>query len=380
MEPLSRLEMFDLAVELAEKIKEQLNMEWYNKTEIVLSINWSTEPKLGAWASIGPTTDAPTRHTITLTYELIETIYSEALDFALFAFGRKGEPPSSGVHLIADQFELLQAAEFMFESGITFVIFHELAHINQCHGSIRAKYAPAGSSPCTINEFESLNDAQMLTGDLASIYHATEIAADFEALDWMATNLEAMFQGEDFCDHAYLQCAIVSCIMLMFNSDNPVRLDPLPAGSHPFPVPRMDLWVKAYAERTVQLSPWLQIEVSTEDVINRLMDASFLALLKWMTRRQLPDVPQYTDFFKTVRAHPNFDRYMREIIKLWDVEYRSARNSRKFGGPLAVLYFSDEFRREIGSAMNRESLSEHVQHCFDTTEREQVRLAKVNDQ
>lgn len=364
MKPPSNLEIFDLATEIAGRIKSHLEEAWYNKTEVALRITLSDTPHLGAWASVAPTLDAPTRHEITLTYELVERIYSEALDFAMFALGHKDQIHPAGIHMIPAQFELLQAAEFMFESGIAFVIFHEVGHINQLHGTIRAKYGPANMNPCTISEFSEMDGSQPLTGDLASIYHATEFAADFEALDWMATSLEMMFKGDNFNDHAYLQVAIVSCIMLIFNGDNPVRLDPTPVGSHPYPAPRMDLWTKTYAERTQILSDHLEIKLNKEEITKRFMDASFLALMKWMTRHQLPDVPQYTDFCKGTMAHPNHDSYMREVINPWSLEYQQARNSRKYGHPLSVLYFSDEFRIKVGATKNHETLRDHLRLCL----------------
>lgn len=364
MNPLSDLEVFGLAAEVAGKIKSHLDESWYNRAGITLSIMRSEAPQLGAWASIAPTPEAPTRHEITLTYALVERIYCEALDFAMFALGKNRQIHPAGIHMIPAQFELLQAAEFMFESGIAFVVFHEVGHINQLHGPIRAKYGPAGMTPCTISEFAEVDGNQPLTRNLASIYHATEFAADFEALDWMATSLQMMFKGEDFVDHAYLQIAIVSCIMLMFNGENPVRLDPAPVGSHPYPAPRMDLWTKAYTERTRVLSDDLNIRANSEEITKRFMDASFMALMKWMTRHQLPDAPQYTDFCNGTMAHPNHDSYMREVINLWSLEYQQARNSRKYGPPLSVLYFSNEFRIKVGATKNHETLRDHLQLCL----------------
>ncbi len=310
-----------------------------------------------------PSLESPSRHNITLTYELVESIYAEALDYALFA---KEKNPALDIHQIPDQFELLQAAAFMFESGITFVIFHELGHINQNHAAIRAKYGKSTTvSSCIISEFETQNENQILAGDLASIYHATELSADLEALDWMASALEQMFNGTSFIDHAYLQCAIVSCIMLMFNGDKPLHLDSVPVGTHPYPALRMDLWVKAYAERTLLLSEGLAIKVNGNEITKRFMDASFLAVLKWMTRHQLPSIPQYTDFCKGTIHHPNHDSYMREVINLWSYEYKESRNSRRYGGVFSVLYFSDEYRKKVGVVKNNETLKEHVTHCFN---------------
>jgi hypothetical protein len=253
----------------------------------------------------------------------------------------------------------------MFESGIAFVIFHELAHLNQSHGLIRSKYGPAESDPTTLSEFAAVHGRDKITGDYASIHHATELAADFEALDWMSNCLEPMFKGEEFIDHAYLQCAIVSCIMLVFNGDRPLHIDPQPIGSHPHPLPRMDLWVKAYAERMRIRAGDLGIKSSNDDITKRFMDASFWALMKWITRLQLPEVPEYTAFFKGAVAHPDYATYMRDVVNLWTAEYQQARSSRKFGAPLSVLYYADEFRDRIGAVRNLEPLLTHVERTLN---------------
>lgn len=366
MQPLSKLEIFEIASEIAERIKNYLDEQWYDKTEISLQINWSQKPTLGAWASIEPSLESPSRHSITLTYELVEAIYSEAFDYSLFA---KSKIPNLDIQQIPDQFEILQAAEFMFESGIRFIIFHELGHINQNHAAIRTKYDAAITSSCTISEFEIQDENKTLTGNLASIYHATELSADLEALDWMASVLEQQFSGVSFVDHAYLQCAIVSCIMLMFNGDRHLHIDAAPIGSHPYPALRMELWVKAYAERSLLLSEGLDIKTNGNEITKQFMDSSFLAILKWMTRNQLPSIPQYTDFCKGAMLHQNHDSYMREIINLWSNEYEESRNARKYGGVFSVLYFSDEYRVKVGATNNTETLEEHVTHCLNAIQK-----------
>ena len=80
----------------------------------------------------------------------------------------------------------------------------------------------------------------------------------------------------------------------------------------------MELWVKAYAERMRVRDKHLEIKLSNEDITKHFMDAFFWALMKWMTRLQLPDAPQYTDFFKGAMDHPHYDTYMREDYQSLD--------------------------------------------------------------
>ena len=358
MRPLDQVEIFELASAYAMAIKESLEKAWYDASGVSLSISFSTEPYLDAWAAVRPRNGPPTNHEIVLSYKLVEEIYGAALEYARFAHGRKGETHPLGLQMVPESFDMLAAAKFMFESGVIFVIFHELGHINQDHGSIRSGYSANHLISTVVNEF-SINDGKRLSGDLASIYHATEMAADFEALDWMSTSLAAQFKGVDFIERAYLQSAIVSAIMLIFNGDNPPQLDRQPAGSHPYPWLRMDLWAQAYSERTRVLSNSLMIDTAT-DVRKTFMDAAYLATLSWMTRYQLTGVYEYERFVSGPMSHENYSEYMRAVVNVWTAEYRHARSARKYGFPFSVPYYTDELRAKVGAVKNVESFADHV--------------------
>lgn len=364
MKPLEITEINGYAADIASSVKAQLDDAWYEGSGISLSINFSTESELGAWASVWPTLEKPLRHEISITYSLVQRLYNEAFDFSMFAFNPDGKSLPLETHLIPAEFDFETAVNFMFESAIAFLIFHELAHLNQSHGDIRARYGKAGDTPQRIAEFTKVKDDALIVGDLASAYHATELAADFEALDWMFTSLGAMFKGDDLVDHAYLQCSIVSCIMLIFNGDKPAHLDDTPSKSHPYPWPRMETWVQTYVERLELSSNFFAINLSRAAITKRLMDASYVAILKWMTRFEIPETPEYVEFVKGARNHPNYRSYMQQVIKLWSQEYKAARGSRKYGPPFSVLYFTDEFRNMVGASLNDEPWKEHIEKSF----------------
>jgi hypothetical protein len=109
--PLSDFEINELAANIATSVVDQLNERWYDNSDISLSIVWSPVSGIDAYASASPTLEAPTRHTITFTYDFVSRIYSEALDFAIFAKGPEGQMHPSGAHLIPDHFGILEAAE-----------------------------------------------------------------------------------------------------------------------------------------------------------------------------------------------------------------------------------------------------------------------------
>lgn len=354
--------VFTYAMDVSERIAGGLRERWYNSQGVSLDIRWSPFPGIGAWAYLVPSLEAPTEHVVTLTYDLVQTIYDLAWTFAFFATGN-GKPLPVDAQLIPARFEPKSAAEFMFASGIAFVIFHEIGHLNQGHGSIRSKFNPARSDGLSVHDFDVHVGAPEApaTGEHAAILHATELAADFEALDWMASITQRDFQGEEYTDHAYLQCAIVSCIMLMFNGAYPMRLDPAPIRSHPYPPIRMYLWVKAYSERTAVLLKELKIEADAKSIFTKYSAATFWALMSWVNRIGAADDPAYTDILKGPLEHPNFGSYMRHVVDAWSRVYRDARSSRRYGMPLSVLYFDNDFRALIGTVPNEETLRQHVE-------------------
>ncbi|MBC3487156.1 hypothetical protein HU750_15905 [Pseudomonas sp. SWRI50] len=361
MRPISDLELYRIAADMGSEIAEYLNAQYYEKSGIQLSIRWSTASGIGASASVWPSMDAPSHHIIEITYEFLTVIYAQALDFAMFAMGKKGEAHHLGIHMLPSRFDMFEAAELMYQFGLSFVIFHELGHLNQNHGAIRAKYSNAPVN-LTLNEF-GISAGGKFTGELAAIFHATELAADYEALDWMASFLQVQYSGEEYYDLAYMQCASVSFIMLVFNGDEPVRFDKEPTGSHPYPVIRMDLWMQAYYERLVITSGRLGIDAPKADIHKRFCDAAYMALMKWMTRLQLPDEPQYTGHTLGATTHPNFKEYMHAVVGIWSRECEDALASRKFGTPLGVAYYTDELRAVIGVESNTYTFLEHLERC-----------------
>ena len=303
-----------------------------------------------------------------MTYDLVESIHGLAWEFARFAFGG-GRLHPAGIHLVPDQFGMEEAIEYLFASGIAFVMLHEIGHLNQGHGSIRKKYGPGNASYLNLREFDvraGVADPQT-QGLYAAILHATELAADFEALDWMATSLLEEFRGKDLVNYAYLQCAIVSSIMLLFNGGHPMRLDAEPVGTHPYPSLRMDLWVKAYTERLRIFSAEVGAAFDAQEVFIVLSDARLLSLMSWLWRAGVQDEQEYVDLVKGFLAHPNVSEYMRGVIDAWSLVYREARSNRKYGFPLSVPYYADKYRTSIGAVPNEETLSEHVRQSLLST-------------
>ena len=59
MNLLTSQEIYALAADLAWKIKSHLEESWYDKSEISLSIGWSTKPELDPQALVSPSLEAP---------------------------------------------------------------------------------------------------------------------------------------------------------------------------------------------------------------------------------------------------------------------------------------------------------------------------------
>lgn len=349
-------DLIDLAYMIADEVKDRLCRQWYTAAGVELNIRWIPTNDIHAVAAVEPSPEDVQRHVITLSYGLLGQIYSNAFEFARFAQPGPDGGTLHGTQPLPGRFDMLHAAELMFISGVSFVIYHELGHLNQNHGAIRTRYG--SDSTNSISEFQVAGEAE-LTGDQAAISHATELAADFEALDWLAMML-GPYKGDELLDHAYLQCAIVSCIMLMFNGGRPARMDAMPSGTHPPSLLRMDFWVRLYAERMAMLSQQLGVSNGPQAILKFLDDSSFLALLSCLTRLGCTDDPEYRDFCKGSTTHPNYKSYMSRVINIWSQHDDEARSSRRLGGVLSVLYFSDEHREMVGAVPNRDTWSDHV--------------------
>ena len=79
----------------------------------------------------------------------------------------------------------------IFVAAITWVFFHELGHLMQEHGVIRAEFGSTAEGPglaADIQDFEASGD-DVLIGREAVVSHATELAADFEAMNFYVAEL-----------------------------------------------------------------------------------------------------------------------------------------------------------------------------------------------
>ncbi|WP_175170265.1 hypothetical protein [Achromobacter kerstersii] len=350
-------ELIEKAVEFTNAMKEELDARWYAASDIELSIRWLSTMDVEATASVEPSLEIVEQHVVSLSYGLLDYLYAEALEFARFSRAPNGEDHVHGTIAPPQHIGIFETADLMFMVGLMFVFYHEIGHLNQGHGSIRALY---GDDPTNglIDDFEEAK-ARRKVGDAAAISHATEFAADFEAQDWMMRHLSAL-SGDDAIHQAYLQCAMVSCIMLLFNGDQPAQLDSEPLGTHPYPVLRMDLWVQVFTEKLALLAQPLQITEDRAKLAKRFSDAGLMALMSWLTRYEKLDSSPHSDFCKGLLAHPNFSSYMRHVISTWSRHDEQARASRRYGTPMGVMYFTDEFRALVEAEPNRDSYLAHI--------------------
>ncbi|SEJ07081.1 hypothetical protein [Achromobacter sp. NFACC18-2] len=354
-------ELIEDAVEFTDAMKADLDARWYAASDVELSIRWLSTMEVKATASVEPSLETVEQHVVSLSYGLLDCLYSVAFEFARFTRVPSGEDHVHGTIAPPQHIDILETAELMFMVGLMFVFYHEIGHLNQGHGSIRALY---GDDPTNglIDDFEEA-EVRRKVGDAATISHATEFAADFEAQDWMVRHLSSL-SGDEAIHQAYLQCAMVSCTMLLFNGDQPVQLDSEPLGTHPYPVVRMDIWIQGFTERIALLAQRLQITEDRAELSKRFSDAGFLALLSWLTRNDKLDSPPHSDFCKGLPTHPNFSTYMRHVINSWSRHDELARAARRYGWPMGVLYFTDEYRARVEAEPNRDSFVEHLEKAL----------------
>lgn len=230
-------------------------------TDIVngeLKISWSTENTVNAWATSTYSSDNnenKIQHKITISYELVNQLYQHSKMYHEFMV--VNQDSNNFLHLFQNNNPKPKLPEFnsledsiknMLLGGITWIYFHELGHLMQEHGYIREKFSSVPLSSSYIAE--SYSNSSQSQGKNSSISHATEFAADFEAVDYCIKELIRHFltwkeieknEISEDSRHAFLStlslfvCGL-TCTMYLFYGNKKNNLTSLPEGSHPEPI------------------------------------------------------------------------------------------------------------------------------------------------
>lgn len=248
-------EIYELANRVLADITQNMTKGIYKKLNGSLSFGWATPPKFNAWAESNTVVGGPPHHRIILHYELARILYRDAEDFCSFASNAQTKHlikttfGDDAADLLPECFTLDDCVNNMFLASLTWVYFHELGHLMQEHGRVRNS-GNSVSAKTTIQELDA-HATKVLTGRQASISHATELAADFEATtQCLMASAHHFLRGslvdesdgaEVFIGNVYLLTCSLACIFYRFNAGSTARVESPVTGSHPSPIYRLEV-------------------------------------------------------------------------------------------------------------------------------------------
>lgn len=360
------IEIYELGCNVLSTLNRELG-EWvYAEIKGELAIQWGYDPIFGAYASSLGSIDQPPQHCVTIRFEFIRQMWRDAEDFCNFL---NAIPAGSDTDRLYDPFgdsaklpscfSKEEQIKNLFMAALTWVYFHEIGHLMQEHGDIRARHGAIDKQKSSeVHEFNAYGK-NALTGHAAVVSHTTELAADFEATNFYLMELfrhisdpEFVRQenrAEVFSGLLYLMICGLSIVFYRFNGTLPLAPSTFPEGSHPAPLIRLEINIPHIFEilSAPQMGEFMGHNLDRKQLVLLSQKAALSVALYWSMTKT--DERKFDDRF-LIRG-PLSDsavlQYLAHIVKCWDELLPEILAIRRFGSPLGLLTFTDEFRERI---------------------------------
>lgn len=364
------IEIYELASRVIGDITRDLNESTYAKLGGELTITWSAEKKIGASASSLSEAGKPPKHRITIHYELVRQVWRDAEDFCEFL---RSIPEGADVEKLYDFYgdrtkfpECFNDEELvknMFVAAITWVYFHEIGHVMQEHGVIRAEFGEChrdASQKTDVHDFEASHDKRLF-GREALVSHVTELAADFEAMNFYVLELLRHVTASDFVNDKkraevlsgliYLMVCGLTLLFFRFNGSQPILPTADIEGSHPNPLVRLEINVPQIFESLDMIGGGVDHGLDRKQLVLLCAKAALSATLYWtMTKTEKR---KFDDRFllKGLLTNPVVLQYLQPIVTCWDEMLPRVKELRRFGSPLGLMTFTDSFKTRIAGVI-----------------------------
>jgi hypothetical protein len=357
-------EIFLLASDVVAVIVGDLSEGIYAKLGGSLSAGWVTAPKIAAWAESLSSVDIPPRHRIVISYELVRRLYRDAEHYHDFAAGALSEErfQAAFAHLeikplLPRSLARANSVKNMFIAALTWVLFHELGHSAQEHGYIRRCFGM--TQPEThIEDCQSDGD-EPLDGRAAVISQVTELAADVFATHLCLAELMRHFlepeevNDEDskleFRSNLHLAVCGIASALYLFNGQRCSEPEPIPLGSHPTPVRRLEVVLPNIFEKLDAGEVGERFHgLSRRQLVHLCTGGAYSAGFFWLWRAGAHGVPPHF-MPKGLLQDPHRKTYWGALIGAWDEIESAVLRVRRFGDDMGMLSFTQEFRVEVFS-------------------------------
>ncbi|BEP42978.1 hypothetical protein [Variovorax sp. V15] len=364
------IEIYELASQIIGVITRDLNESTYAKLGGELTVTWHEKEKFGAFASILNGAGEPPKHCITIHYELVRQVWRDAEELCIFL---RSIPNDSGVDKLYDFygdrtklpkcFNDEELVKNIFIATITWVYFHEVGHLMQEHGVIRAEFARGrgdAAQTTDVHDFEASHN-ERLVGREALVSHVTELAADFEAMHFYVFELLRHVTDPDFVDDEkrtevlsgliYLMVCGLSLLFFRFNGSQPILPTAVIEGSHPNPLVRLEINVPQIFESLDMIGKFLDHGLDRKQLVMLCAKAAFSATLYWSMTKTEKRKFDNRFMLKGLLTNPVVLQYLQPVVVCWDEMLPRVKELRRFGSPLGLMTFSDSFRTRIASVI-----------------------------
>lgn len=357
-------EIFQLAADVVSAIVADLSEGIYATLGGSLSAGWSTAPEIAAWAESSSSVDIPPRHHIVISYELVRQLYRDAEQYHDFAATTLNEQRFQAAfgHLeikptLPENFARINSERNMFIAALTWVLFHELGHSVQEHGHIRRCFGMT-QAETHIEDCQSDGD-EPLDGRAAVISQVTELAADVVATHLCVAELMRHFleakevNDEDskleFRSNLHLAICGIASALYLFHGQRPTEPEPIPFGSHPAPVRRLEVVLPNIFEKLDAGEVGIRFHgLNRQQLVHLCTGAAYSAGFFWLWRAGAPGIPQHF-MPKGLLQDPHRKTYWGTLIKAWDEIEPEVLRVRRFGDAMSMLSFTDKFRAQVFS-------------------------------
>ena len=244
----------------------------------------------------------------------------------------------------------------MFLGALTWVFFHELGHLAQEHGHIKATLF-RGSPLSPLVDCE-LSSPQALDAETALICHVTEFAADREGTLWCIAELVRHFLSSEgrwdstharsFQDTLFLFVCGLSSALYRFYGERPEGPEAIPASSHPTPVRRLEACLPAIYETCHLIEE--HHGLSRRQLVFLCSGAVYSVGFFWHSLYGKKDGIPNNFLIKGLLQDPYKESYWTAIIASWGKIEPEVRRVRRFGTELGLLSFTNEFRERVAGS------------------------------
>lgn len=365
---LSEQEVYQLAGTVINSICIDMNETIYKKLGGRLSIVWKTDESFNASAKILNDLSDPPNHQISLNYYLVKELYRDVVAYHEFAENIHYHPDIlqvlnsiSEAPMLPEDFNKKDNINNMFMASLTFIFFHELGHLMQQHGRIRAVFLENAIEDLMIDEC-NINNSTPLTEKQAAVSHTTELAADSSAISRYIFELMRHFSEEDiirdgdkgtlFLGAVQLFVSGVSCLFYRFRGVESGRLEQTPFGTHPLPLVRLEINLPHIYEMLSfpVIDEIMGHKLNRESIVKLVSRAAYSGAFFWLVRSQDRSLGIPENYlFKGLLASEELKKYIKCIIETWDEIKPMIDLYNLDEMPFSKLNFTDELRTAVNS-------------------------------